>query len=181
MRLVRRAEGRGIDPPHRFSRLEQEFDWCGTLHDRDQTGLRPYTKAERAHGEGAEPLSTRVDAIAESGGAVASASCPNTTRPPRFQRSAAPFNWLKLLLRLKRGTRSAVCADGRAPQLRRRAARRHGALMVIHSLQQHGRARGMERAELSWILEDNLPMRRMIEAIGGIGYKTYRIYEKTLA
>jgi hypothetical protein len=33
---------------------------------------------------------------------------------------------------------------------------------------------------LSWILEDNMPMRRMIEAIGGVHYKTYRIYEKSL-
>jgi hypothetical protein len=38
----------------------------------------------------------------------------------------------------------------------------------------------MQRIELSWILEDNLPMRRMIEALGSRAYKTYRVYEKTL-
>ena len=32
-------------------------------------------------------------------------------------------------------------------------------------------------AECSWILEDNVLMRRSIEALGGTVYKTYRIYE----
>jgi hypothetical protein len=35
-------------------------------------------------------------------------------------------------------------------------------------------------AELSWILEDNLPVRHMIEQGGGVAYKTYRIYERAL-
>ena len=34
--------------------------------------------------------------------------------------------------------------------------------------------------EASWILEDNMPMRRMIESFGGKAYKTYRIYEKLI-
>jgi GNAT superfamily N-acetyltransferase len=34
--------------------------------------------------------------------------------------------------------------------------------------------------ECSWILEDNWPMRRGLERMGGWLYKTYRIYEKTL-
>ncbi|MCA3555074.1 dATP pyrophosphohydrolase [Aestuariivirga sp.] len=40
--------------------------------------------------------------------------------------------------------------------------------------------RGTGRAEASWILEDNMPMRRMIESFGGRPYKTYRIYEKLI-
>lgn len=36
------------------------------------------------------------------------------------------------------------------------------------------------RIEFSWILEDNLPMTRICEMIGGKLYKRYRIYEKTL-
>jgi hypothetical protein len=34
--------------------------------------------------------------------------------------------------------------------------------------------------ELSWILEDNLGVRRILEALGGTPYKRYRIYEKDL-
>jgi hypothetical protein len=37
-----------------------------------------------------------------------------------------------------------------------------------------------KRAELSWVYEDNLPSRKLIEASGGKIYKTYRIYEKSL-
>lgn len=39
---------------------------------------------------------------------------------------------------------------------------------------------GYERVEFSWILEDNIPVQRLIEMIGGRLYKKYRIYEKRL-
>ncbi|AOX01207.1 hypothetical protein BJP34_18765 [Moorena producens PAL-8-15-08-1] len=37
-----------------------------------------------------------------------------------------------------------------------------------------------QRAELSWVWEDNYSSRKLIEAAGGKIYKTYRIYEKSL-
>ena len=40
--------------------------------------------------------------------------------------------------------------------------------------------KGYERAEMSWILEDNVLMRRGCELMGGKLYKKYRIYEKPL-
>jgi hypothetical protein len=54
------------------------------------------------------------------------------------------------------------------------------AIGVIDTLRRYHISRGVRRGELSWILEDNMPMRHMIEAIGGRPYKTYRIYEKAL-
>jgi hypothetical protein len=54
------------------------------------------------------------------------------------------------------------------------------ALAVIDAVRSYHVRRGTKHAELSWILEDNMPMRRMIQALGGTEYKTYRIYEKTL-
>jgi hypothetical protein len=36
------------------------------------------------------------------------------------------------------------------------------------------------RVEFSWILEDNIPVQRLVEMIGGRLYKKYRIYEKTI-
>jgi GNAT superfamily N-acetyltransferase len=36
------------------------------------------------------------------------------------------------------------------------------------------------RVEFSWILEDNIPVQRTIEMIGGELYKKYRVYEKKL-
>lgn len=41
-------------------------------------------------------------------------------------------------------------------------------------------SRGVERAELSWILEDNAGMRGIIEALGGRISKRYRMYDKEL-
>lgn len=38
-----------------------------------------------------------------------------------------------------------------------------------------------ERVEFSWILEDNIPVQRTIEMIGGKLYKKYRIYEKPVS
>lgn len=37
-----------------------------------------------------------------------------------------------------------------------------------------------QRVEFSWILEDNIPIIRMVEMIGGRLYKMYRIYEKEI-
>jgi len=54
------------------------------------------------------------------------------------------------------------------------------ALGVIDTIRRYHVSRGTTRAELSWILEDNMPMRRIIETIGATPYKTYRIYEKAL-
>jgi len=40
---------------------------------------------------------------------------------------------------------------------------------------------GMGRGELSWVLEDNIPMRRILEKdLGADQYRTYRIFQKTL-
>ncbi len=37
---------------------------------------------------------------------------------------------------------------------------------------------GVRESEASWILEDNVMMCRVLEAIGGRPYKTYRLYER---
>ncbi|HMK49685.1 MAG TPA: hypothetical protein VK435_06515 [Thermodesulfovibrionales bacterium] len=39
---------------------------------------------------------------------------------------------------------------------------------------------GYKRVDFSWILEDNIPVQRLVEMIGGRLYKKYRIYEKEL-
>jgi len=39
---------------------------------------------------------------------------------------------------------------------------------------------GYQRVEFSWILEDNIPIQRIIEMADGRLYKKYRIYEKSL-
>jgi GNAT superfamily N-acetyltransferase len=51
---------------------------------------------------------------------------------------------------------------------------------MIHELYEIAIAKGYERCECSWTLEDNRPMNHVIEAGGARRYKTYRIYYKDL-
>ena len=53
--------------------------------------------------------------------------------------------------------------------------------LIIDNLRREARGLGIRTVEMSWILEDNMPMRRIIEAVGGERYKTYRLYAKSLA
>jgi len=39
---------------------------------------------------------------------------------------------------------------------------------------------GYRRVEFSWILEDNIPVQRLVEMLGATLYKKFRIYEKSL-
>ena len=50
--------------------------------------------------------------------------------------------------------------------------------LLIDAVRGYGIRRGVQEVELSWILEDNMPMRNMLTLIGGVLYKRYRIYEK---
>jgi GNAT superfamily N-acetyltransferase len=95
----------------------------------------------------------------------------------------APFGWAKLLWRLKvRRVKTA-----RVPLMGVRKAfsgTKRGQLLPFLLIEAaRGRARdlGYKTVELSWILEDNLPMRHILEAVGSHPYKTYRLYEKSLA
>lgn len=93
-----------------------------------------------------------------------------------------PFGWLKLLWRLK----ISGIKSGRVPLMgvrQRYQDSRLGAilaLMMITALQPEVRKRGMQQSEMSWILENNAGMRKIIESIGGWAYKRYRIYQKNL-
>ena len=50
--------------------------------------------------------------------------------------------------------------------------------LLYYELFERGRKRGYLGGEFSWILEDNLAMRRPLEHMGAVPYKTYRIYDR---
>ncbi len=93
-----------------------------------------------------------------------------------------PFNWAKLIGHIIRKRPVSV----RMPLMgvrRKFHATPTGSVLstlVIEAARSYHVARGGKTAELSWILEDNYPVRRLIEAAGAKPYKTYRIYEKAL-
>ncbi|MBN2332326.1 MAG: N-acetyltransferase [Deltaproteobacteria bacterium] len=93
-----------------------------------------------------------------------------------------PFGWLKLLWRLKiRYPRTA-----RVPLMGIRQQYHHTlmgaalAFMLIDSERQKVAKKGVEEVEMSWILEDNREMRKIIETHGGRITKRYRLYQKEL-
>jgi hypothetical protein len=95
----------------------------------------------------------------------------------------APFGWAKLLWRLKvAGLKTArVPLMGLKHKFADSLRGKLAPFQLIDAAAGQARKLGYERAELSWILEDNLAMRRICESAGARIYKTYRIYEKALA
>jgi hypothetical protein len=93
-----------------------------------------------------------------------------------------PFGWAKLLWRLKwRGVRSArVPLFGVRRSLSGTLIGSAIPLQLIGSILPANADFGFRWIELSWILEDNLPMRRILERLGARPYKTYRVYGKAL-
>ncbi len=93
-----------------------------------------------------------------------------------------PFGWIKLLWRLKvkYPQTARVPLMGVRKRFQGSALGSALAFLLIDAVRTHGLRRGVREVELSWILEDNMPMRNMVAAIGGVPYKRYRIYEKAL-
>ena len=94
----------------------------------------------------------------------------------------APFGWAKLLWRLKiRGVKR-----GRVPLMgvKKKFARdRRGIFapfVILDAIRREGVKLGITEAEYSWILDDNMPMRHILEGFGARIYKTYRLYGKSL-
>ena len=100
-----------------------------------------------------------------------------------FDGRLLPFNWAKLIWRLKfAGPPERM----RMPLMGVRKRYQNGvvgaalALAVIDEVNMYHRDRGVQSAELSWILETNTRTRKLIESTGARACKTYRIYERDI-
>lgn len=92
------------------------------------------------------------------------------------------LNWLgilKFLWHRRRIDQARVLAICTLPEYSRRMV----ALAVVYLGMKGGveKQRPYRRAELSWVYEDNMRSRNIIESTGATIYKTYRIYERSLA
>jgi hypothetical protein len=148
----------------------------------------PFTEKEMA--AAAKGLKLLIDpkmvVIAEQNGEAAGmmVCLPNLLDAARdLDGKLFPFGLPKLLYRLK----TNKVHSGRIPLMGIRR-RHHGTVlgatllpMMFEKLRVRFLERGLDRLEMSWILEDNLAMRRVLEGIGGKVYKTHRVYEKALA
>lgn len=99
-----------------------------------------------------------------------------------FNGKLFPFNVFKFLWRIKahHPERVRVPLMGVRKKVQGSLVGACMVFLMIETIREQVAKRGGKFAELSWILEDNLPMRKILEEIGCYVYKTYRIYEKTL-
>jgi hypothetical protein len=94
-----------------------------------------------------------------------------------------PFNWLKLLwnLRNPRTRTMRVPLMGVVKRLQATRLASQLAFMLIEYIRRDAtRKYGTVRGEIGWILDDNLPMRSIAEAIESSVNRVYRVYEKAL-
>ena len=112
------------------------------------------------------------------------AGLPNLNEIIReFDGKLLPGGWLKLI----RGLKPGGVSTGRVPLMGVRKKYQNRpigmalAFLTIDALRTQLTARGVKEVEMSWILEDNSGMRNILDAIGSDLYKTYRLYQKTLA
>ena len=93
-----------------------------------------------------------------------------------------PLGWLKLLWRLRTGRvrRGRVVLMGVRARYQRSPLGLALALALIDAVRGAALRRGMTEVELSWILEDNAGMLRLVRTLGATLHKRYRIYDKSL-
>jgi hypothetical protein len=162
----------------------------GILNDAwsDNWGFVPLTEAEVAYvGKKLKPIVYEdLDRVAELDGEPVAfmITLPDVNELTRdLNGRLLPFGWAKLLWRL------------RAPQVRRMRVPLMGvvkklqgsrfaslmALMLIEHIRRDAVTKfGATRGEIGWILEDNMPMRAIADAIEAEIKKVYRVYERTL-
>jgi len=153
----------------------------------DNWGYVPMTQAEIDELAGVLKLLLRPGdvAIAEYQGkpAAFTAIFPNLNEAIRDMNGRLfPFNWIKLLWRMKvkRPKTARMPMMGVRKSLQATPIGAALALSVIRSVREFNFSNGVEDSELSWILERNDRVRHVIEMVGGVPYKTYRVYEKPL-
>ena len=188
--IIKRAKSRVQTRTLRKSQFQEDMNIIQNIFNdawSENWGFVPFTHKEFEHL--AKDLKLLIDeklvSIAEVNGVPAAfmVLIPNINEVIRdFNGRLLPLGWLKLLWRLK----VKYPETARIPLmgvLRKYQESPLGAMLayrVIADLQEPTVNRGIKKVELSWILEDNMGMRNIIEDIGGSVYKTYRIYSKNL-
>ena len=190
-RLLARKARRIAFRPLNFARFEQEMEQLRAVFNDAWSanwGFVPITAAEFRHmgKEMRKILKAQYTCLAEVDGQIAGfiVALPNINELiADLDGRLFPTNWIKLLWRLARQrVRSA-----RVPLMGVRQEFQRGPLGsaisfgVIDRVRKALHADGIDRVEVSWILENNRGMNSMIEAMGGQLYKRYRLYGRAIA
>lgn len=150
-------------------------------------GFVPFTDAEmRQIAKGMRPLvRPPLNYIAEVDGEPAAMiiCLPNLFEIiDDLEGKLLPFGWAKLLWRLKTHRFKSCRVPLMGIRQRYQGSMIGSALLpfLLKSLHRGLVAEEVQRIEMSWILDDNMPMRRVLEGTGAEAYRTYRLFEKPL-
>lgn len=192
-KLVDRAVDRGqiVFRPINMDKYEEDLKIILDIFNDawvDNWKYIPFTEAELDHAVKEMKLIIREDFtyIAEIDG-VAQAmmvTLPNINEIIRdLDGKLFPFGFLKLLWRLKIKPSFKTV---RVPLMGVRKEYQNSRLSGIMSFglfevcRQSAIKIGCEEAELSWVLEENTNLSKLLETVGCIKYKTYRLFQKDL-
>ncbi|MDO8722155.1 MAG: hypothetical protein Q7J31_07975 [Syntrophales bacterium] len=188
--IIKRTKGRIRTRTVQKRQFQEDLNTIrGIFNDAwsNNWGFVPFTRKEFEHlGKDLKLLvSENFIRIAEVDGVPAAfmVVLPNLNEAIRECKGRLwPFGWLKLLWCMK----VAHPKTARIPLMGIRRCY-HDSLLgaglayrVINDLREPVTSHGIKNVEMSWILEDNTGIRKIIEDIGGRVYKTYRIYSKHL-
>jgi GNAT superfamily N-acetyltransferase len=95
----------------------------------------------------------------------------------RLMNGGLPIGLIRLACRLRKIRTCRLAVLGVVPGYRKRGVAES---LILRTMQAGIHKFAYEGAELSWTLEDNTLVNRMIERVGGKRYKTYRIFTKEL-
>lgn len=189
-RIMRQLGGRARERPLRRAEFNHDMEILRDIFNdawSDNWGFVPFTQSEFAHlGRALKFLITDecVQIVELDGEPVAMMVwLPNVNEALRdLNGRLLPHGWLKLLWRLKVRFPRAVRVLLLGVRRRLQGGPLGAALpfMLIEASRRAAVKRGVRAAELSWILEDNRGVCSIIESIGGVPYKRYRVYEKEL-
>ena len=174
-----------------LKKIDQEIDIVFQIFEdawSENWGYVPFSKGELKHMAASMKmiLKPELALIAEADGEPCGIliCLPNVNEAiADLNGKLLPFGWAKLLWRLKvKGLKSGrvVLAGVRK--------KHHGTMVgmsafggMLSQLNDNAARLGMDYGELSWVLEDNKPVQRLLHMGGYPPYKTYRIFEKKLA
>ncbi len=189
--VLARAEGCVHVRPLRRSRFDDELKVLQDIFEdawSENWGFIPFTDQEFAHlGQNLKHLvPDDFVQIAEVNGTPSAMiiAFPNLNEIIRdLDGRLLPFGWLKLVWRLKVGfpKTARVALMGVRKRYQGSPLGTAMAFMLIDAVRGPGVRRGIRDVELSWVLEDNTGMRNMLESVGGLPYKRYRVYQKVLS
>lgn len=182
-----KIEVRGFD----FKNFEREIITAVEIFNdawANNWGFVPLSDAEARHmASELRPIITRYNTVmccVDGEPAAFGIVLPNINEAiAPYEGKLLPLNWAKFLwwLKVKKPTTARMPLMGIRQKFQGKPIGAAFAYKIIEMVNDSSVENGIVNAELSWILESNKAMITMLEDIGAVIDKTYRIYEKPIA